>query len=208
MLVRRWLRLPLLPGLWSGRVPRWSTSSARVEAMGAVMATVGVVAAGAEAVAAFLRRRTWGSFGVLVTPRAGGFFWRAGAAPGVVVRRGWGSPKVPLGVAAGRQPGLTWLPGPGFAMAPALAVDFPRLVLEVGEFPGPGFERPGVVGLLLVGVLPLWLPAADVPGIPPAAVACPPVFGVPLPITPRYLENLLNVGSSPHLLPPGTILSR
>ena len=132
----------------------------------------------------------------------------AGAAPGVVVHRGWGSPKVPLGVVAGRRPGLMWLPGPGFAMAPALAVDFPRLVLEAREFPGPGFERPGVVGLLLVAVLPLWLPAADVPGIPPAVVAYPPVFGVLLPIGPRYLENSLNVGSLPHLLPPGTISSR
>ena len=115
---------------------------------------------------------------------AGGRFLLVGrAAPGVVVRRGWGSPMVPLGVAAGRRPGLMWLPGPGFAMAPALAVDFPKLVLEAGGFPGPGFERPGVVGLLLVVVPPLWLPAADVPGIPPAAVACPPVFGVLLPIT-------------------------
>ena len=171
------------------------------------MATVGVVAAGAEAVAAFLRHRTWGSLGVLVTLRVGGFFLQAGAAPGVVVRRGWGSPKVPLRVAAGRRPSLTWLPGPGFAMVPALVVDFPRLVLEAGEFPGPGFERPGVVGLLLVAEVPLWLPAADVPGIPPAAAACPPIFGVPLPIVLRYLESLLNVGFLPHLLPPGTISS-
>jgi len=172
------------------------------------MATVGVVAVCTEAVAAFLRHRTWGSLGVLVALRAGGFFLRAGAAPGVVVRRGWGSPKVPLGVAAGRRPSSMWLPGPGFAMAPALAVDFPRLVPVAGEFPGPGFEQPGVVGLLLVAELPLWLPAADVPGIPPAAVACPPVFGVLLPIALRYLESLLNVGFSPHLLLPGTILSR
>jgi len=172
------------------------------------MATAGVVAVGAEVGAAFLRHRTWGPLVVLVTLRAGGFFLRAGAAPGVIVRRGWGSPTVPLGVAAGRRPSLTWLLGPGFAMAPALAVDFPRLVLEAGEFPGPGFERPGVVGLLLVAEVPLWLPAADVPGIPPAAAACPPVFGVLLPIAPRYLESWLNVGFSPHLLPPGTILSR
>ena len=172
------------------------------------MAKVGVVAVVAEAVVAFLLHRTWGSFQVLVTPRAGSFFLRAGAAPGVIVCRGWGYPKAPLGAAGGHWPGSTWLLGPGFAMAPALAVDFPRLVLEAGGFPGLGSERPGAVGPLLVTELPLWLPVADVPGIPPAAVACPPVFGVPLPIVLRYLESLLNVGFLPHLLPPGMILSR
>jgi len=171
------------------------------------MAKVGVVAVGAEAVVAFLLHRTRGFFQALVTPRVGGFFLQAGAAPGVIVRRGWGYPKVLLGAAAGRQPSSTWLLGPGFAMALALAVDFPRLVLEAGGFPGPGFERPGAVGPLLVAELPLWLPVADVPGIPPAAVAGPPVFGVPLPIVLRYLESLLNVGFLPHLLPPGTISS-
>ena len=206
--VRRRLHPLPLPGLWSGRVPRWLTSFARVKATVAVKAKVGVVAAGAQAVVAFLLHRTWGSLLVLVTVRAGGFFLRAGAASGVVVRRGWGSRRVPLGVAAGRRPSSTWLFGPDFAMAPVLAVDFPRLVLEAGGFPGPGFVRPGAVGLLLVAGLPFWLPAADVPGIPPAAVACPPVFGVLLPIVLRYLESLLNVGFSPYLLPPGMISSR
>jgi len=173
-----------------------------------VMAKVGVVAVGAEAVVAFLLHRTSGFFQALVTPRAGGFFSRAGAALGVVTRRGWGYPKVPLGAATGYQPSSTWLLRPGFAMAPALAVDFPRLVLVAGGFPGPGFQWPGAVGPLPVAELPLWLPVADVPGFPPTAVACPPVFGVLLPIVLRYLESLLNVGFLPHLLPPGTILSR
>ena len=115
-----------------------------------VMAKVGVVAVGAEAVVAFSLHRTWGFLPVLVTPRAGGFFLWAGAAPGVVVRRGCGYPKVPLGAAAGHRPSSTWLLGPGFAMAPALAVDFPGLVLEAGGFPGLGFEWPGAVGPLLV----------------------------------------------------------
>jgi len=172
------------------------------------MAKVGVVAVGAEAVVAFLPHPVWGFFQVLEIPRAGGFFLWAGVAPGDVVCRGWGCPKAPLGAAAGRRPGSTLLPGPGFAMASVPAVDFPRLVLEAGESPGLGFERPGAVGPPLVAELPPWLPVADVPGIPPAVVACPPVFGVPLPIVPRYLESLLNVGFLPHLPPLGMIWNR
>ena len=208
MPVRRRLLLLPLPGLWSGRVPRWLTFFARVEATVAVKAKVGVAAVGAEAVVAFPLLRTWGSFWVLVTLRVVGFFLRAGAAPGVVVRRGWGSLRVPLGVAVGRRPSLTWLLGPDFAMAPALAVDFPRLVLEAGGFPGPGSGRPGAVGLLLAAEPPLWLPAADFPGIPPAVVARPLVFGVLPPRVLRYLESLLNADFSPHLPLPGMILSR
>jgi len=74
------------------------------------MAKVGVVAVGAEAVVAFLPHRTWGFFQVLEIPRAGSFFLRAGVAPGVVGCRGWGCPKALLGAAAGRRPGLMWLP--------------------------------------------------------------------------------------------------
>jgi len=114
------------------------------------MAKVGVVAVGAEAVLAFLPHRTWGFFQVLEIPRVGGFFLRAGVAPGVVGCRGWGCPKALRGAAAGRQPGLTWLPGPGFAMASVPVVDFPRLVLEAGGFLEPEFERPGAGGPLLV----------------------------------------------------------
>jgi len=114
------------------------------------MPQVGMVAVGAEAVVAFLLHQTWGFFQVLEIPRAGGFFLRAGVAPGVVVCRGWGCPKAPLGAAAGRRPGSTWLLGPGFAMASAPAVDFPRLVLEAGEFPEPEFERLKAGGPLLV----------------------------------------------------------
>jgi len=115
-----------------------------------VMAKVGVVAVGAEAVVAFLLHRTWGFFQVLAIPRPGGFFLRAGVAPGVVGCRGWGCPNALLGAAAGRRPGLTWLPGPGFAMASVPVVDFPRLVLEAGGFLEPGFERSGAGGPLLV----------------------------------------------------------
>ena len=204
---RRLLLLPL-PGLWSGRVPRWITFFARVEATVAVKAKVGVAAVGAEAVVAFPLPRTWGSFRVLVILRADGFFLWAGAAPGVVERWGWGSLRVPLGVAVGRRPSSTWLLGPDFAMALAPAVDFARLVLEAGGFPGSGSEWPGAVGLLLVAELPLWLPAADVPGILPTVVARLPVFGVLLPRVLRYLESLLNADFSPHLPPPGMILSR
>ena len=82
---------------------------ARAEATVAVKAKVGVVAVGAEAVVAFPLPRTWGSFRVLVTLRVVGFFLRAAAAPGVVVRRGWGSLSVSPGVAVGRWPSLTWL---------------------------------------------------------------------------------------------------
>jgi len=174
------------------------------------MAKAGVVAVGAEAVVAFLLLRTWGFLQapVVVTLWAGGFFLRAGAAPGVVVRRGWGFPKVPLGDAAGRRPGWTWLLGRGFAMASAQAVDFPGLVLESWGFPGPGFARLGAVGpRLAAGLLP-WLPVAAVPGIPPAAAACLPVFGALLPIVPRYLESSLNVDFLPRLLLLGTISSR
>ena len=202
---RRLLLLPL-PGLWSGRAPRWLTFFARVEATVVVKARVGVAAVGAEAVVAFPLPRTWGSFRVLVTLRAGGFFSRAGAAPAVVVCRGWGSQRVLLGVAVGRRPSSMWSLGVDFAMAPAPAVDFARLVLA--GFPGPGSERPGAVGLLLVAELPLWLPVAEVLGILPAVVARPPVFGVLLPRVLRYLESLLNADFSLHLPPPGMILSR
>ena len=180
----------------------------RVEATVAVTAKVVVVAVGVEAVVAFPLPRIWGFIRVLVTLRAGGFFLRAGAAPGVVVHRGWGSLRVPLGVAVGRRPSSTWLLGPDFAKAPALTVDFARLVLEAGGFPGPGSKRTGAVGLLLVAELSLWLPAADVPGILPTVVARPLVFGVLLPRVLRYLESLLNADFLPHLLTPGMILSR
>jgi len=166
------------------------------------MAKAVVVAVGAEAVVAFLLLRTWGFLQalVVVTLRAGGFFLRAGGAPGVVVRRGWGFPKVPLGDAAGRRPGWTWLLGPGFAMASAQAVDFAGLVWESWGFPGPGFAWLGAVGPRLAAELPLWLPVAAVPGIPPAAAAFLLVFGALLPIAPRYLESSLNVDFLLHLL--------
>ena len=205
MSVRQRLHLLLLPGLWSKRVPRWLTFFARVEATVAAKAKVGVAAVGVEAVVAFPLPRTWGSFRVLVILQAAGFFLWAGAAPGVVVRRGWGSPRVLLGVAVGRRPSSTWLLGPDFAMAPALVADFAKLVLG---FPGPGSERPGAVGLLPVAELPPWLPAAVVPGILPAVVARPPAFGVLLPRVLRYLESLLNADFLPHLPPPGMILNR
>jgi len=174
------------------------------------MAKAGVVAFGAEAVVAFLLLRTWGFLQalVVVTLRVGGFFLRAGAAPGVVVRRGWGFPKVPLGDAAGRRPGWTWWLRPGFAMASAQAVDFPGLVLESWGFPGPGFARLVAVGPRLAAELPLWLPVAAVPGIPPAAAACLLVFGALLPIVPRYLESSLNVDFLLHLLLIETISRR
>jgi len=172
------------------------------------MAKVGVVAVGAEAVVAFLPLRTWGFFQVRETPRAGGFFLRAGVAPGVVVCRGWGCPKALLGAAAGRRPGSTWLLGPGFAMPSAPVVDFPRLVLEAGGFLEPEFERLEAGGPLLAVWPPPGLPAADAPGIPPAVAARPLAFGVLLPITPRYLESLPNVGFLPNSLPLGMIWNR
>jgi len=206
--VRRRLHLLPLPWLWFGRVPRWSTSFARVGATVVVMVKVGVVAVGAEAVVAFLPLRTWGFFQVLETPWAGGFFSRARVAPGIVVCQDWGCPKVPLGAAAGRRPGSTWLLWPGFAMASAPAVDFPRLVLEAGGFLEPEFERLEAGGPLLVVWPPPGLPAADAPGIPPAVAARPLAFGVPLPISPRYLESLPNVGFLPRLPPLGMIWNR
>jgi len=69
------------------------------------MAKVGVVVVGAEAVVAFLLPRTWGFFQVPAILRAGGFFLRAGVAPGVVGCRGWGCLKALLGAAAGHRPG-------------------------------------------------------------------------------------------------------
>jgi len=161
-------------------------------------------------VVAFLLLRTWGFLQalVVVTLRVGGFFLRAGAAPGVVVCWGWGFPKVLLGDAAGRRPGWTWSLGPGFAMASAQAVDFPGLVLESWGFPGPGFVRLGAVGPRLAAELPLWLSVAAVPGIPPAAAACLLVFGALLPIVPRYLESSLNVDFLLHLLLLETISRR
>ena len=149
-LVRRQLPPLPLPGLWFGRAPRWLMFFARVEATVAVKAKVGVVAVGAEAVVAFLLHRTWGFFQVLAIPRADGFFLRVGVAPGVVGCRGWGCPKALLGAAVGRRPGLTWLPGPGFAMASVPVVGFPRPVLEPGGSLEPEFERPGAGGPLLV----------------------------------------------------------
>ena len=141
LLVRR--RLPLLPLPWllSGRVPRWSTFFARVEAAVAAMAMVGVVVVDAEVVVAFLPLRTWGFFPARVTTRMGGSFSRAGVAPGVVVGWGWGCPKVPLGAAVGRRPSSKWLPGPGFARVLAQVRVLLRLVPEAGGFPGPEFEQ-------------------------------------------------------------------
>ena len=114
------------------------------------MAKVGVVVVDAEVAVAFPLLRTWGSFQVRVTMRAGGFFLRAGVAPGVVVGWGWDYPKVLLGAAVGRRPSSKWLPGPGFAKALAQVRVLLRLVLEAGGFPGLEFERLEAGGPLLV----------------------------------------------------------
>jgi len=98
--------------------------------------------------------------------------------------------------------------GLGSAIASVLVWCVRMLGVVVEGFPEPQLERPVVVTLLPVFVIPPWPPVAGAPAAPPAVVVRPLIFGAPLPIVRRSPESWPDADFGPHSLPLGRQRSR